>query len=109
MIAYFKHSSGTVRYIRIYINDHSVGHSLGELSILSEDLICHLVGKQSANSDEFRRLVLVSLAEIVHELAKGELVERFRRLGHSFDSRREGIGGHPVGKSKLRDRRDNRG
>ena len=87
-------------------DDHSMGNSLGELSILSEDLLCDL-GKQSTNSDKFYCLALVSLAEIVHILAKGELVELFRRLGHGFDSRKKG--GHPVGESKLRDRRDLRG
>ena len=96
MIAYFKYSSEAVRYKCIDTNDHGGGYSLSELSILSENLLCDL-GKQSTNSDKFDRLVLVSLAEFVHILAKGELVELFRRLGHSFDSRKEGDERHPVG------------
>jgi len=76
-----------------------MSHSPGEVSILNEDLLCDL-GKQSGNSDQFRCLVLVSLAEFVHILAKGELVELFRRLRHSSDSRKEGVEGHPVGESK---------
>jgi len=64
----------------VHTNDHDIGHSLGELSILSENLLSDL-GKQSGNN------------EIVHILAKGVSVEHFRQLAHSSGSRKEGAEG----------------
>jgi hypothetical protein len=83
---------GVFRDCQINTNDHHIGNLLGELGILSENLLCDL-GKQSADGDEFHCLILVSPAKIVHILAKGVLVELFRRLGHSFD-RRKAVEGH---------------
>ena len=88
------------RDCQIYTNDHDVGYSLGELSILNDTLLRDL-RKQSANSDEFHCLIMVSLALLVHVLGEGVWVEHFRRLG--------GVEGHPVSRgtreTKLRDRR----
>jgi len=88
----------------IYTNVHIVAghHSLGELGILCENLLCSS-GKQLANANEFHCLVSISPAKIVLILPIGILIEVLRRLAQSVDGRRAR---HLVKEGKQTDSRE---